>query len=95
MDRVICIVGATGVGKTKLSIALGKLLNTEIINGDAIQVFKEVNILSAKIKPEEMDGLKHHLIDLNEIDEYYDVAQFKKDATALIKKINQENKRPI
>lgn len=95
MEKVICIVGPTGVGKTKLSIELAKYLNTEIINGDAIQVFREVNILSAKVTKEEMSNIKHYLIDLNEIDEYYDVASFKKDASKLISDLNKRNIIPI
>lgn len=95
MEKVICIVGPTGVGKTKLSIALAKYLNTEIINGDAIQVFKEVNILSAKVTKDEMQGIKHYLIDINEIDNYYDVATFKKDASLIISELNKRNIIPI
>ena len=61
MDKVIVIVGPTGVGKTRLSIELAKKYNGEIINGDSMQVYKELNIGTAKIKEEEKEGIPHHL----------------------------------
>ena len=63
MDKVIVIVGPTGVGKTKLSIELAKHFNSEIINGDSVQIYKELDIGSAKVTEEEMQGVKHHLLD--------------------------------
>ncbi|MDF9867098.1 tRNA dimethylallyltransferase [Bacilli bacterium PM5-3] len=95
MDKVICIVGPTGIGKTKLSIELAKFLDTEIINCDAIQVFKDVNILSAKATVEEQEKIKHHLLDYLELDERLDVANFRKDASNLIKELNSKGKIPI
>ena len=95
MDKVICIVGPTGIGKTKLSIALAHYLNTDVINGDAIQVFKEVDILSAKATKEEQDGIKHHLLDYLNVNETLDVATFKEEASTLIKNLNKEDKIPI
>ena len=95
MDKVICIVGPTGIGKTKLALALAQFLKTEIINGDAIQVFKEVDILSAKPTKEEQAQVKHHLLDYLNLAESLDVACFRKEATSLIKKLNSENKIPI
>ncbi|MDL2212332.1 tRNA (adenosine(37)-N6)-dimethylallyltransferase MiaA, partial [Erysipelotrichaceae bacterium OttesenSCG-928-M19] len=95
MDKVICIVGPTGIGKTKLSLALAQELASEIINGDAIQVFKEVDILSAKPTHEEQSLVKHHLLDYLEVSENLDVAQFKRQATSIIKELNVKNKIPI
>ncbi|MEG0283831.1 MAG: tRNA (adenosine(37)-N6)-dimethylallyltransferase MiaA [Erysipelotrichales bacterium] len=95
MDKVICIVGPTGIGKTSLSIALAKYLDGEIINGDLIQMFKEVDILSAKPSIEEQSGFKHHLLDFLCVEENYDVARFKKDASKLIEEINNKGKIPI
>lgn len=95
MDKVILIVGPTGVGKTKLSLDIAQAFNFEIINGDAIQVFRDVNILSAKIKKDEMRGIKHYLIDICQVDESYDVARFKEDATYIIKHLNRLNIVPI
>ena len=71
MSRIIVIVGPTGVGKTKLSVELAKHFNTEIINGDSVQIYKELNIGSAKVTEEEMQGIKHHLLDFKEIEEDY------------------------
>ncbi|WP_423364527.1 tRNA (adenosine(37)-N6)-dimethylallyltransferase MiaA [Mycoplasma sp. P36-A1] len=95
LNKVICIVGATGIGKTKLSIELAKYLNTEIINGDSIQVFKEGNILSAKASLEEQEGIKHHLLDCFELEKRFDIAEFKKQADILINDINKKGKIPI
>ena len=61
---IVVITGPTGFGKTKLSISLAKKYNAEIINGDAIQVYRGLDIGSAKIKQEEMDGIVHHLFDI-------------------------------
>lgn len=95
MDKVICIVGSTGIGKTKLAIALAKALNSEIINCDLIQMYKEVDILSAKPSLREQEGVRHHLLDYLEVSDNYDIALFKKQADELIKRLNKENKIPI
>ncbi len=75
---IIVIVGPTGIGKTNLSIALAKHYNTEIISGDSVQVYKELNIGSAKASALEMDGITHHLIDILEPTEDFSVALFQK-----------------
>lgn len=75
---MIVIVGPTGIGKTKLSIALAKKYNTEIISGDSVQVYKELNIGSAKVTNEEMKIVPHHLIDIYEPDEDFSVAIYQK-----------------
>jgi tRNA dimethylallyltransferase len=95
MNKVICIVGPTGVGKTKASVALAQHFNLPIINGDVIQMFKEVDILSAKITEDEKAGVKHYLIDMLDLADNYDVAQFREEATKLIDKINQQGIVPI
>jgi len=94
-EKVICIVGPTGIGKTKLSIELAKYLKTEIINGDAIQIFKEGHILSAKPSLQEQEGIVHYLLDEKELDYRLDIASFKKEASALITKINRQGMIPI
>ena len=66
MSKIIVIIGPTGVGKTKLSINLAKYYDAEIINGDSVQIYKHLNIGSAKVTEEEMEGIKHHLIDIKE-----------------------------
>lgn len=93
MAQVIIIVGPTGIGKTKLSIELAKYYNCEIISGDSIQVYRGLDIGSAKVLPEEMEGIKHHLIDCNDVNEPYSVADFQKKAREIInqKLANNEN----
>ena len=66
---VIVIVGPTGVGKTKLSIELAKKLNGEVINADSTQVYKGMNIATAKVTEEEKEDIPHHLFDIKEINE--------------------------
>ena len=73
MDKVIVIVGPTGVGKSKLGVELAKKLNGEIISGDSVQVYKRMDIGSAKVSEEEKEGITHHLIDIKEIEEDYSV----------------------
>lgn len=95
MSNIICIVGPTGVGKTKLSIELAKKLNGEIINADSTQVYKGMDIATAKVKEEEKEGIPHHLFDIKEIDENYTVFDYQKDCRAKIKEIQDKNKIPI
>ena len=84
MKKVIAIVGPTGVGKTKVSIEIAKHFNLEIISGDSVAVYKNLDIGSAKPTIEEMDGVKHHLIDVLEPTEQYDVFMFQKKAREII-----------
>lgn len=95
MERVIVIVGPTGVGKTKLSIELAKHFNSEIINGDSVQIYKELNIGSAKVSKEEMQGIKHHLLDFKEINEDYTVYDYQKDLRNKIEEFNKKGLIPI
>ncbi|OZM58656.1 tRNA (adenosine(37)-N6)-dimethylallyltransferase MiaA [Lottiidibacillus patelloidae] len=94
-EKLIAIVGPTAVGKTKTSIELAKALNGEIISGDSMQVYKHMDIGTAKVKDEEMEGIPHHLIDIKEPTEPFSVAEFQKRATELITDINQRGKIPI
>ena len=75
--KLIILTGPTAVGKTALSIALAKRLDGEIISADSMQVYKHMDIGSAKIKVEEMEEIPHHLIDLLEPDEEFNVVRFK------------------
>jgi len=87
MKKVIVIVGPTGSGKTELSIRLAKRLNAEIINGDSVQIYQGLDIGSAKIKSDEMQGIKHHLLDIKKPDETYSVFNFQQDVRSLFESI--------
>ena len=95
MKKVIVIVGPTGSGKTSLSVKLAKYLNTEIISGDSVQVYRSLNIGSAKITKEEMDNIPHHLIDILDPTDEYSVADFQSNARELIENISKNGKVPI
>ena len=92
---VIVIVGPTGVGKTKLSIELAKKLNGEIINADSTQVFKTLDIGTAKVTKEEAQGIPHHLLDIKDITEDYTVYDYQKDSRKCIEDIESRGKLPI
>ena len=92
---VIAIVGPTGVGKTKLSIELAKALNGEIINADSTQVYKGLDIGTAKVTEEEKEGIIHHLLDIKDINEDYTVYDYQKDARGCIDDILKRGKTPI
>lgn len=92
---LIAIVGPTAVGKTELSIRLAKALNGEIINGDAFQIYKGLDIGTAKVTEEEKEGIVHHLIDVYEPDEPYSVYKFKQDFTEIVDDIHSRGKLPI
>lgn len=81
---ILAIVGPTGVGKTKLSIELAKKYNAIIINCDAMQVYKDLNIGTAKIKESEKEGVKHYLFDIVSPDTFYTVCDYQKDARKII-----------
>ena len=95
MKDIIVIVGPTGVGKTKLSIELAKQLDAEIINGDSVAIYKELNIGSAKPTIEEREGIPHHLIDIRNVLEEYSVFDYQKDVRNKIDEITSRNKRII
>ena len=95
MNKVIVITGPTAVGKTKLSIELAKRYNGEIINADAVQVYKGLDIGSAKVSEEEKEGIPHHLFDIKEVDEEYTIYHYQKDCRKLIKEVKGRGKTPI
>lgn len=92
---IIVIVGPTGVGKTKLSIELAKKLNAEIINGDSVSIYKNLDIGSAKPTIEERDKVIHHLIDIKDTSSNYSVFDYQKDVRKLIDDINSRGKQVI
>ncbi len=92
---VIAIVGPTAVGKTALSIELAKKYDGEIINGDSMQVYKDLNIGTAKITEEEMDGVPHHLLDILEPTDAFSVADYQKAVREKMAEIQSRGKLPI
>ena len=95
MKKIIVITGPTGVGKTKLSVMLAKLLDGEIINADSMQVYKGLDIGTAKIKEEEKEGIPHHLFDICEVDDDYNIFRYQTDARRVLEDILKRNKTPI
>ena len=95
MYKVISVVGPTAVGKSKVAIELARQFNGEIINGDSVQVYRELNIGSAKITAEEMMGIPHHLLDYVNVGEEYSVRHFQIDARNKIEEISSRGKMPI
>ena len=87
MKKVIVIVGPTGSGKSALAIRLAKMFDGEIINGDSVQVYRGLDIGSAKVTEEDKEGITHHLLDIRDPGESYAVYQFQQDARQLIKDI--------
>ena len=92
---VIVICGPTASGKTALSIELAKRINGEIVSADSMQIYKDMDIGSAKVTPEEMQGIKHYLIDSVLPSERYSVANYKQDAKKAIEEIIEKGKTPI
>ncbi len=88
---ILAIVGPTGVGKTKLSVALAKKFNAVIINCDAMQVYKDLNIGTAKVTEEEKEGIDHYLFDIKDVSDEYTVYDYQKDARKLIEKFKDRN----
>lgn len=92
---IVVLVGPTAVGKTAASIALAQQLNGEIISGDSMQIYRGLDIGTAKITPEEMQGVTHHLLDIRDIEENFSAADFKVEADKVIADIHQRGKLPI
>ena len=92
---IIVITGPTAVGKTKLSIELDKKYNADIINCDSVQIYKKMDIASAKVTEEEKEGINHYLLDIKNYDEDYSVYDYQIDARNMIDKLQKENKNII
>lgn len=95
MERLIAIVGPTATGKSNLGIKLAKYLSTEIISGDSMLVYKRMNIGTAKPTREEMQGIKHHLVNIVEPDNAYNVVDFQNRAQNIIQYLNGIGKIPL
>ena len=93
--KVIVICGPTASGKTALSIQLAKKIDGEIVSCDSMQIYKEMNIGTAKPTLEEMQGIKHYMIDTISPEQRYSVADYKKDAKKAIREIIEKGKVPI
>lgn len=92
---IIVITGPTGVGKTKLSVCLAKKINAEVINADSMQVYKGLDIATAKIKEEEKEGVVHHLFDIAEVNDNYSVYDYQRDCRRKIEEITSRGKNII
>lgn len=92
---LIVLTGPTAVGKTSLSIALAKAVNGEIISADSMQVYQKMDIGSAKIRPEEMDGVKHYLVDVLDPKEDFHIVKFQQMAKTAMEEIYAKGKIPI
>lgn len=95
MDKLIVIVGPTAVGKTALSLELAKKFNGEIVSGDSMQIYRQLNIGTAKATPEEQAVAPHHMIDIADPAEHYSAARFVREAQAAIADIASRGKLPI
>lgn len=95
MIDVLAIVGPTASGKTALSLELAKRLNGEIINGDSMQIYRDMTIGTAKILPEEMAGIPHHLLDIKDPEDSFSVAEYQKLVRDTIADIRSRGKLPI
>ncbi|PFO05789.1 tRNA (adenosine(37)-N6)-dimethylallyltransferase MiaA [Bacillus sp. AFS076308] len=94
-QKLLVIIGPTAVGKTNLSIEMAKRYNGEIISGDSMQIYRGMDIGTAKITKEEMQGIPHHLIDIKEPEENFSVAEFQLLVRAKINEIAKRGKLPI
>lgn len=92
---ILAVVGPTGVGKTKLSIELAKIYNGEIINADSMQIYEGLDIGTAKVTKEEMQGIPHHLLSIKKVEEDYSVFDYQNDAREKIEEIKKKKKIPI
>lgn len=95
MKKIIVITGPTGVGKTKLSVELAKKYDGEIINADAMQIYKDLNIGTAKIREEEKENIPHHLFDIKDVHEDYSIYDYQTDCREKIEEVLSRGKMPI
>ncbi|KRT85541.1 hypothetical protein AMK59_2458 [Oryctes borbonicus] len=94
-NPLIIILGATGSGKTKLSLELAQKFNSEIISADSMQLYKGLDIITAKATPQEQKLVPHHLIDILHPHECYTVLDFRNKALEIINDLHMKNKIPI
>ena len=94
-QKVVIIVGPTASGKTGLGVKLAKTINGEIISADSMQIYKKLNIATAKVTEQEADGIKHHLIDICDVKDNFSVVDFKNMCYDKIEEILKKGKTPI
>lgn len=94
-QKLVIVVGATASGKSHLGVALAKEFDGEVISADSRQVYRGLDIGTAKATPEEMAGVPHHLIDIADVDTVYSATDFKRDAEAAIEDITSRGKLPL
>ncbi|WP_404331557.1 tRNA (adenosine(37)-N6)-dimethylallyltransferase MiaA [Mesobacillus maritimus] len=94
-EKLLVLIGPTAVGKTKLSIELARNFNGEVISGDSMQIYRGMDIGTAKITEEEMEGIPHHLIDIKEPDNPFSVAEFQELVRGKITEITSRKKLPM
>ncbi|WP_059105245.1 tRNA (adenosine(37)-N6)-dimethylallyltransferase MiaA [Shouchella shacheensis] len=94
-EQLIALVGPTAVGKTEIGIRLARELDGEVVSGDSMQIYKGMDIGTAKVMAEEMNGVPHHMIDIKEPEEPFTVADFQQAATSAIARIHEQGKLPI
>lgn len=92
---IVVIAGPTGVGKSKIAIELAKKLDAEIISADAFQVYKYMNIGTAKVREDETENIKHHMIDVYDVDSNIDVKKYQEDARKILNSLLLKNKNII
>lgn len=92
---IVVIAGPTGVGKSKIAIELAKKLDAEIISADAFQVYKYMNIGTAKVREDETENIKHHMIDVYDVDLNIDVKRYQEDARKILNSLLLKNKNII
>lgn len=95
MKDIIVIAGPTGVGKTKLSIKLANMIDAEIINADSMQIYRDLNIGTAKIKDDEKENIPHHLFDIRDVEDMYTIYDYQKDCREKIDDIIKRGKKVI
>ena len=95
MEKVIVVIGPTSVGKTKMGVALAKKLNGEVISGDSMQVYRQMDIGTAKVTIEEMEGVTHHCIDILDPKDQYSVHDFQQTVRKQITEITNRGHVPI
>lgn len=92
---IIAVVGPTGVGKTKLSVMLAKRYDAEIISCDSMQIYKKMDIGTAKVTEDEMNGVKHHMINVKDVLDDYSVYDYQKDARKILDNLISNNKNVV